>query len=415
MTGGPPAGSAPARTVSRRGLLLGGGAFAGGALASGAVAAALHAVSDPAASGQPETSAQASSPSPYGAHQAGISRPGTPQPHGVVRVYDLAATDRDSTAAVLRGLQSIIERTTDTPLHDPELFEDGAGDLTVTVGLGPSLVRALRTDGPGSRDLPAFRGDDAIDPLLVGGDLLVAAYSSDPGQIDAVFSAIGSELGDDGPGGGQPTVSVRYSQRVYRGPGSGTVVRNPLGFHDGIVVPKGTDELDENVWITDGPARGGTICVLRRLRLARTEFGSLDLSEREAIIGRKQASGAPLSGGKLHDEADLGAKTPEGEFLVPLRSHVRAAHPSFTGTALMLRRGYAFDNGGPAGHTDAVPDAGLMFICFQNDLDVFVRTQQRLDEMDALMEFATPTASGTFLILPGFDRDRPLGASLLGR
>ncbi|PSL36975.1 dye decolorizing peroxidase [Labedella gwakjiensis] len=409
MTAPPLSGPEQSRTVSRRGLLLGGGAFAGGAIASGAIVSALQGATSVTASAQPTTASQSRSPSPYGAHQAGIARPGTPQPHGLVRVFDLAVVDRDTISAALRSVQNVIERATDTPLHDPELFADGPGDLTVTVGIGPRLVRSLHPSTPGADDMPTFQGDDGIEPTMIGGDLFVAAYGSDPGQLDAVFAAIDNAVGDGGPIG-----SVRYTQRVYRGPGSGTIVRNPLGFHDGIVVPEGADELDENVWISDGPAQGGTICVVRRLRLARAEFGSLDVSEREAIVGRKQASGAPMSGGRLHDEADLGAKTPEGEFLIPLRSHVRAAHPTFTGSALMLRRGYAFDNGVAAGGTDGVADAGLMFICFQNELDVFTRTQRRLDEVDALMAFATPTASGTFLILPGFDSDRALGASLLG-
>jgi dye decolorizing peroxidase len=327
----------------------------------------------------------------------------------VIRVFDLIGLDRGTIAAALQAVQSVIERATDTPLHDPDVFEDGPGDLTITVGVGPRLVRSIRADGPGARDLPAFHGDEDIDPERVGGDLLVAAYSSDPVQIDAVFAAIERETD-----GTRATVgAVRYSQRVYRAPGSGTVARNPLGFHDGIVVPTGADELDENVWISDGPAAGGTICVLRRLRLARAEFGALDVSAREAVIGRRQRTGAPLSGGKRHDEADLSAKTPEGEFLVPVRSHVRAAHPSFTGSALMLRRSYGFDNGIASSGVAETPDAGLMFVCFQNDVEVFIRTQQRLDDLDALMAYATPTASGTFLILPGFAPDRPLGESLL--
>lgn len=71
----------------------------------------------------------------------------------------------------------------------------------------------------------------------------------------------------------------------------------------------------------------------------------------------------------------------------------------------MLRRGYAFDDGLlPNGEADA----GLAFICFQNTLRTFVVTQQRLDENDDLMTYATPTGSATFLILPGFSASSPL-------
>jgi dye decolorizing peroxidase len=77
----------------------------------------------------------------------------------------------------------------------------------------------------------------------------------------------------------------------------------------------------------------------------------------------------------------------------------------------MLRRGYAFDDGALGDDSD-VRDAGLMFTCFQRELRTFVQTQHRLDETDDLMAYATPTASASFLILPGFTPERPLGDSL---
>jgi dye decolorizing peroxidase len=60
-----------------------------------------------------------------------------------------------------------------------------------------------------------------------------------------------------------------------------------------------------------------------------------------------------------------------------------------------------------------VDDQGLLFICFQRDLQDFVRTQRRLDEVDDLMQYVTPVSTGAFLILPGFDAARPLGHGLL--
>jgi len=186
-------------------------------------------------------------------------------------------------------------------------------------------------------------------------------------------------------------------------------VRNPLGFHDGVIVPRSDDELDESVWIDSGPAAGGTVAVVRRIRLDVARFRAQPVAAQEATVGRRRRDGVPLSGGGATDEVDLTAKTPEGEYLVPLRSHARAAHPSFTGSGLMLRRGYGYSNAVAPGQS---PDDGLLFVCFQNDLDVFVRTQHRLDESDDLMAFATTTASASFLIPPGFERDGTLGAAL---
>jgi dye decolorizing peroxidase len=391
--------------VSRRGLLLGAGAFTGGALTSRVVGPAVGASVEPAAS---PADAPPASPSPFGVHQAGIARPKNPQSFGAITVFDLSEpASRSSIAATLAVVQHQIERATASPRSDRTTYPDGAGDLTVTIGLGPRVMTLLQPGGVGSTDLPRFAGDESLDPARVGGDLLVMAYSSDPIHIGTFLESLVQGLAD--PSGATPLASLRHSQHVFRAPGTGTVARNPLGFHDGIVVPHGA-ELDENVWIPDGPAQGGTICVIRRLRLDLARFAGLKTPEREAVIGRQQNSGAPLSGGSRMDQADLGAKTPEGDFVVPVRSHVRAAHPSFTGSALMLRRSYAFDNGRTA---NGDLDAGLYFVCFQTSLDTFVKTQRRLDEHDDLMGYATATASATFLILPGFTPDKPLGASLL--
>ena len=224
---------------------------------------------------------------------------------------------------------------------------------------------------------------------------------SDAAALHTVVDAVLSGWGGD--------VIVRWSQTGVRGAGSGTIVRNPLGFHDGVIVPRSDDELDESVWIDSGPAAGGTVAVVRRIRLDVARFRAQPVAAQEATVGRRRRDGVPLSGGGATDEVDLTAKTPEGEYLVPLRSHARAAHPSFTGSGLMLRRGYGYSNAVAPGQS---PDDGLLFVCFQNDLDVFVRTQHRLDESDDLMAFATTTASASFLIPPGFERDGTLGAAL---
>lgn len=204
-----------------------------------------------------------------------------------------------------------------------------------------------------------------------------------------------------------PGATPRWRQCLFRGHGERGVVRNPFGFLDGVIVPHGDEELAENVWIgaADAALGAGTVCVIRRLRLDTARFAALGTPAQERVIGRERIDGTPLSGGPADGEVNLNAKTPEGEFITPLRSHARAAHPSFTGSSLMLRRGYAFDDGLLP---NSQADAGLAFICFQNTLRTFVVTQQRLDENDDLMTYATPTGSATFLILPGFSASSPL-------
>lgn len=332
-------------------------------------------------------------------HQNGIVVPSTPQPHGLLLAADLDFLDTGEGAEKLSGLTAfltVLHSTLVTAFDDQAIAPDGPADLTVTVGFGPRAVQLISPQLPGGRELPEFSGDSDMNERARGGDLLLAIHASDPGVVGRAAQSLASAL---------PQINVRWQQRGFRGPGTGTVVRNPLGFLDGVIVPEGRAELDDNVWIADGPAAGGTICVVRRLRLDQQRFAALSQPAQEQIIGRRYSDGAPLSGGHPGDQVNLTAKTPDGQYKVPARSHARAAHPSFTGSALMLRRGYAYDNG--------EQDAGLLFICFQRDLDTFVATQRRLDEQDDLMDFATPTASATFLILPGFAADRPLGASLI--
>ena len=382
---------------TRRGVLIGAVAATVGAVAGVSAGAAIV---NPQQTDAPRPDPDAAAPGAAapagtpvdatGANQAGIARPHTPQRFGRVRVLDLDDDD-DPTA----WLAAIGARILELTAGAPEVLPDGAGDLTVTVGLGPRLVAAIDPGLPGTEELPSFAGDDSIPASARGGDLLLAAYSSDPGALVPVLDDLGLLV---------PAASTRWEQAAFRGPGEGTKVRNPLGFHDGVIVPHGDAELDENVWIGSGAAAGGAICVIRRLRLDAERFRALPVDEQQQIFGRRRDTGAPLSGGGPDAQIDLSARTPEGDPVIPANAHARAAHPSFTGSALMLRRGYAFDNGDG--------DSGLMFICFQHDLRTFVATQQRLDDVDALHDFTHATASATFLILPGFDRERPLGSTL---
>lgn len=329
-----------------------------------------------------------------GRTQAGVDRPATPQHAGLLVVLDL---DDHRDLAWLAPLGGRIDELTGAAAPR-EVLPDGAGDLTVTVGLGPRVVAAVDPSAPGAEDLPTFAGDDEIPGAARGGDVAIALHASDAG----VLAAVARDLLGRVPG------TERWRQRMFRGPGEGTVVRNPAGFHDGVVVPRTQAELDEDVWLAGSDATlgldGATIMVVRRLRMDVEGLAALDVAAQERVFGREKVSGAPLSGGSLMDEVDLRAKTPEGDLLVPSRAHARAAHPSFTGSGLMLRRGYAYDDGGD--------EQGLVFVCFQRRLATFVATQHRLDEVDDLMTWVRTTASGTFLVLPGTRPGVPLGAPL---
>jgi dye decolorizing peroxidase len=391
------------RKISRRDVLIAGGGLTLGAV--GAVVVTRTIASEPAAPPEVEPSTAVSA---FGESQAGIARPGMPQSHGLLSVFDFDEATDPGFVGLLAGrlelLTTAIVECTHASDFDPQVTPDGPGDLTISVGLGPRVMTAVDPALPGTLDLPVFANDDSIAASHRGGDLLLAVHSSNPGILSAVLDRLTRDLAG---------TSLRWQQAGFRAAGYGTVTRNPLGYKDGIIVPHREDELAKSVWIADGPLAGGTICVIRRLRLAVPEFRSQPLARQDAIIGRERVDGTPLSGGQPDDPVDVNAKSADGTLLIPARSHVRAAHPAFTGSPLMLRRGYAFANGivaGPDGQP--IDDQGLVFICFQNDLATFTRTQLRMDELDDLLEYTTATASATFLILPGFSATSPLGASL---
>ncbi|GAA1516532.1 Dyp-type peroxidase [Nocardioides humi] len=405
MSGADGGGSPP--TATRRRLLAG---SAAGLAAGGGAGWWAGARGD--ATSTPTTPTTADPTSPAGAsddgapvaargrRQAGVDRPVRPPHHlsfVVLGEQGDAALGRTDVAALLAGLGEQVDVLTTS--GDPRL-PDMPGNLTVQVGVGAAWAD-LAEPGLGDRvRLPAFRGSDALAADLRGGDLVLAVAADDPALPDHVVDLLLADL---------PGLRVRWTQRAFRSPGTGAVVRNPLGFLDGIVQPEDAAAMDAGVWIRDGAATDGTIGVVRRFTLDGAAFARLGADEQAAVIGRRP-DGTPLSGGAADADVDLTAKTPHGEYLVPADSHVRAAHPSFTGSALMARRSYAIrvDADG------AAPRPGLLFCSFQDDVRVFARTQQRMDRVDRLMDFATPTAEIGFLVLPGFAPDRPLGSTLFG-
>ncbi len=378
--------------LSRRSLLFGTGVgvLAGAAVGAAGTAAVTSRSPDASRSPDPSRSPDQGAPVPaVGEHQAGIARPALPQQHCLVVVGDI---DRTSTAASLTALSAAIRTVTDAAAPDLAVTPDGPGDLTVTVGLGARPLADLDPTLAGAVALPVFAGDDDLDPDRRGGDILLSVNATDPVVLEPVMTHLQAAVAG---------FRTRWSDFGYLGMRDGDVSRNPFGYYDGIIVPRGDAELDANVWIAEGPLAGGTICVIRRFRLDTAGFGALAPDRQDAIIGRHRTDGSPLSGGTRGDDVDLLAKTPEGQPLIPTHAHARAAHPSFTGSDLMLRRSYNY--------RASADDHGHLFISYQRDVTTFSRTQLRLDETDDLMAFSTPTATAAFAILPGMTGDHPLG------
>src|SRR5690606_23337356 len=124
----------------------------------------------------------------------------------------------------------------------------------------------------------------------------------------------------------------------------------------------GSDLFDQTVWIPEGPWRGGTTLVVRRIRMDLPTWDELTRSEQEGSMGRDLATGAPLTGGRELDDVRLSARDGERFVVAPL-SHVRRSHPSTNGGRRIFRKAanYEVANGSET-------EAGLLFQSYQRDL-----------------------------------------------
>ncbi|MFE4493779.1 Dyp-type peroxidase [Streptomyces niveus] len=346
----------------------------------------------------PSAAATSAPPTPVpatGRHQAGITLPRSGQRNLLAVVADLGADV--APGPLLAELGEAVRAL--TAGSDPRLLGLSPGDLTVTVGVGPRLVRTAGADLPGATDLPRF-SRERIAPRARGGDLLLQICAGDALVVPVAAAALLDQAGD--------RVRERWRQSGRRGTEVPvakdlTAPRNLLGFIDGIVGPHTPAEQERDLWLAGPPeVAGGTLAVLRRMELDLPRFAALSVADQEAVFGRRRSTGVPLSGGTAASPPELGAKTPDGRYLVPADAHVRRANPTVVGVGHMLRRSYSTDE----------PAPGLLFISFQNTLRTFTATLTRMDTSDALLPFTTTTAGASFLILPGFDDQHPLGSTL---
>ncbi len=101
-----------------------------------------------------------------------------------------------------------------------------------------------------------------------------------------------------------------------------------------------------------------------------------------------------------HDEPDY-ERDPEGK-LIPMDAHIRLANPrtAESQSNLLLRRGYSYSIGvSNAGQLEM----GLLFVCYQADLEQgFLTVQKRLNG-EALEEYIKPIGGGYFFVLPGVE------------
>ncbi len=397
--------------LSRRGLLAGGAAAVAGVSAAAGWAVA--------------TSAEMPKPAPFGeqtvpfhgAHQAGIET--APQSHATFVGLDLrpgsAREPADAVPAVLKLWTTDAERLTQgiPALADtePELALRPAR-LTVTVGLGPALFTRLgleRLRPPSARELPPLQ-PDRLEPRWQTTDLLLQICADDPMAVAHATRVLVKNV--------RSIAAERWRQNGFRtaraaGP-DGETTRNLMGQVDGTVNPAaGSADFDEVVW-DDGSVHpwlaGGTLMVLRRIRMNLDAWDELDRTSKELAVGRRLDNGAPLTGQYENDPVDVTAMR-DGIPVIPPNAHVALAHPVQSGERF-LRRPYNYDVSPTAGETS---DSGLIFTAYQRDIDrQFLPVQRRLAQFDALNRWTTAIGSAVYVIPPGVGPGAYLGEQLFG-
>jgi len=290
--------------------------------------------------------------------------------------------------------------------------------VLITVSLGRSLFDdryGLAPQMPKKLQKMARFPNDSLDAALCHGDLLLQICAN---TQDTVIHALRDVIKHT-----PDLLSVRWkregfiSDHAARSRGKETPV-NLLGFKDGTANPdtRNAPLMDNVVWVTPEQgepawAVGGSYQAVRIIQFHVEFWDRTPLKEQQTIFGRDKQTGAPLGMQHEHDVPDY-SKDPEGN-VIALDSHIRLANPRTpeTQSSLMVRRGYSYSLGVT---NSGQLDMGLLFVCYQHDLEKgFLTVQKRLNG-EALEEYVKPIGGGYFFVLPGVaDKSRFLADGLL--
>lgn len=420
-------------SLQRRRVLMGlgaaGAALAGSSLAGQAMAAAPAAA--PAKVTEAPNSEKTQDNVPFhGVHQSGIVNPRPAA--GMLVAFDVLASDREDLERLFRTLnERIAFLMTGGPVADidPKLPPLDSGilgpvvtpdNLTITVSVGESLFDerfGLAAVKPKRLSRMVGFPNDALDASSCHGDLSIQFCSNTPDSNIHALRDIVKNLPD--------LLLVRWKQegtvpaQAPKKPGQpAESARNFLGFRDGSANPDSNDQkaMNELVWVqpaSDEPAWAahGSYQAVRIIRNFVERWDRTPLQEQEAIFGRTKASGAPMDG-KVETDVPNYAADPHGK-VTAMDSHIRLANPRTPESQknLILRRPFNYSNGV---NKNGQLDMGLLFICYQADLEKgFITVQTRLNG-EPLEEYLKPVGGGYFFTLPGVTNDQDfIGRSLL--
>ncbi|MFF6913454.1 iron uptake transporter deferrochelatase/peroxidase subunit [Streptomyces sp. NPDC012466] len=400
--------------ISRRRLLGTAGATG---LVLGTAGAAVGYAAAPSEAAAPLTSLGTGRAMFHGKHQPGITD--GLQARGHLVAFDLAAgAGRKEAAALLRRWSETARRLMagePSPHDDTDVARDaGPSSLTITFGFGHSFFArtGLEKQRPTALDpLPEFSSDQ-LDKNRSNGDLWVQIGAHDALVAFHALRAVQKDAGR--------AAKVRWQMNGFnRSPGATShpmTARNLMGQIDGTRNPKPSEaDFDQRIFVPEKgePAwmANGSYAVVRRIRMLLDDWEQLSVKAQEDVIGRRKSDGAALSGGTETTAMDLEKTDAKGNLVVPINAHARITRPDQNGGAAMLRRPFSFHDGIDG---DGVPDAGLLFICWQADpLRGFVPVQRKLDRGDALSQFIRHESSGLFAVPGGAAEGEYVGQKLL--
>ena len=362
----------------------------------------------------------------FGLHQAGILTP-TPAA-GLMVAFDTSAANK---ADLVRLFKTLTERIQflmagGTPKsRDPKFPPNDSGilgpvvvpnNLTITLAVGDSLFDnrfGLGNLKPKRLDTMPNFFNDQLDPDLCHGDILLQfCANTEESNLHALRDII-KNLPD--------LITLRWQITGFLPPNTHkkqgkSTVRNLLGFKDGTANLNASDDklMNRIVWVQPNSGEpawtvGGSYQVVRVIRNLVERWDRTPLQEQETIIGRNKEIGAPL-GMKYEKDIPNYDQDPKGQ-QIPLNAHIRLANPRKSESSLILRRGFNYSRGfDKSGQLDM----GLLFVCFQADLEKgFVTVQNRL-KGEPLEEYIRPIGGGYFFALPGVKAEGGyLGQSLL--
>lgn len=330
-----------------------------------------------------------------------------------VVAYDVIASTRAELMGLLRTITTELRRLyagglpvnlgPASPLSDDGILGQvvPSHQVAFMLGMGATLFDdrfGLSDRKPATLTTMQSFPNDNLDPTLCGGDLSLQIMANDN---DTVIHAM-RELAMVTRGGMQPRWRIDGFASPPRPSGT---PRNLFGFKDGIANPVTADaqQMNQLVWVQPGgpePAwtAGGTYQVIRIIRMLTEFWDRVSLNEQERMIGRRRASGAPLSGNSEYSPIDY-QDDPQGD-ITPLTAHIRLANPRKPSTEKnrILRRGWNYDLG-----IDNVGnlDMGLIFTCYQQDIErQFITVQNRL-RSEPMVTYISPVGGGYFFCPPG--------------